>query len=301
MRAVAAVRARRAGEGRTVFEELRSSPLLTLRRAVDGLYLVAGAATPLGGDDAQLSVELGPGSTVVVRSAAAAVARRGRRGEASQLRIDVTIGTGACLVWAVEPTVAAAGCRAVTDVTMSLAAGARCWWRDQVVLGRAGEPPGSWTSSLRVDRDGHPVLRQRLALGAGAAGADGPAVVGGDRVVGTVALLGVGPSSGDGDDARSPWTDGAPSETGAVSGSPAGDGIDPAGVGRHVTVLPLASGQDFVVTAAAATHPELTCLLASGTETVLGHRSGYPPHALVSPVRTTRGPDHRPLTAALTA
>jgi urease accessory protein len=39
---------------------------------------------------------------------------------------------------------------------------------EQVLLGRAGEEPGRWTGTTRVERDGQPLLHTTVGLGPGA-------------------------------------------------------------------------------------------------------------------------------------
>ena len=70
----------RRGDRRGVvcLDEIRSTPLITLRPAAGAVYLVGGAASPLGGDEASLTIDVEDGATISVRSVAAAVARRGQ-------------------------------------------------------------------------------------------------------------------------------------------------------------------------------------------------------------------------------
>ncbi len=194
----AAVRIR-CGSGRDpareglVLQELRSTPMLTLRRAAGCIYLVSGAATPVGGDDAVLDIDVAPGASLIIRSVASAVARRGPADAVARLAVSARVGDGATLVWDPEPAVAAAGCRMQMETRVEVGEGGTVWWRDELVLGRCGEPAGSWSSSLSVDRGSRAVLRQHLAVGPGAPGWDGPAVVGAARALGTVLVLGGAP------------------------------------------------------------------------------------------------------------
>jgi urease accessory protein len=183
----AAARLAAAAGGRLTVME--SSPPLVLRATPDAVYVVGGAYTPLGGDDLELDVDVAPGASLVVRSAAASVALPGPDGAPSRLRVTASVGAGASLVWHPEPGVAAAGCHHRSDAAVSLAAGASLVWREEVVLGRHDEPGGRWTSSLRVDLEGRPLLRHRLDLGAGTDW-DSPAVGGGARCSGSLLAVG---------------------------------------------------------------------------------------------------------------
>ena len=142
------------------------------------MYLVGSAGGPIGGDCLRLDVCVGAGATLVVRSAAASLALPGRGGEPSSFTVHARVAGGAALVWSPEPTIAAAGCRHTTRVVLEAAGSATVCWRDTVVLGRDGEPAGWIASELHVDVDHRPRLRHTLALGAGARGAAGPAVIG---------------------------------------------------------------------------------------------------------------------------
>lgn len=156
-----------------------SAPPITFRRAADAVYLVGTAAGPLGDDDLALTVEVGAGGSLRVRSVAATVVYAGA---GSRQRLDISVGEGAALDWRPEPVIATAGCHHLSDVRIGLAAGARLDWTEELVLGRHGEHPGRIELRLRVDLDGRPLLRHQLAVGA--PGWDGPAVLGDRRAAG---------------------------------------------------------------------------------------------------------------------
>jgi urease accessory protein len=214
VRAAAHVVAERGPGGATLLAAVRSQAPLVLRRTPGALLLVGAAGGPLGGDELRLSVEVGEGATLTMGSVAATIAQPGPTPGASLLHVELRVAAGGTLHWLPEPTVVAAGAvhRVVTEVTLALGAALR--WREEVVLGRLGEAPGSYEADLRVAYAGRPLLAQAASWGPRApAGWDGPAVLGDARVAG--ALLEVDPA----------W-DGAPPE------GPAPDG--------PVTVLPLA-------------------------------------------------------------
>jgi urease accessory protein len=169
---------------------MRSAPPLSLRETPEGLHLVASAAGPLGGDDVRLAVSVTEGASLTVRTAAAQLALPGPRPGPSFARVTADIAADATLRWLPEPLVLVASCDHRSDVTLTLAAGASVVWREEVVLGRAGEVTGSLLHRLRVDRAGRPLLRNDLVLGPRWPGAGGPAGCGDARVVGTSLVVG---------------------------------------------------------------------------------------------------------------
>jgi urease accessory protein len=202
VRASARLRAELVG-GRTRCTTLRSAPPLTFRETPEGLFLVGTAAGPLGGDELELVVDVGPGATLTVRSVAAQLAQPGpRAGAPSSLRVEVTVAAGAELAWLPEPTVAVRGCHHRVTTVIRCAAGARLVWRDEVVLGRHREASGSILQRLRVDRAGRPLLRHDLALGPDWPSSAGPAVLGPARAVGSLVTVGI--PEGDGDAGTGP-------------------------------------------------------------------------------------------------
>jgi urease accessory protein len=151
--------------------------------------LVAGAAGPIGGDAYTLDVEVGAGSTLVLREISASLLLPGPHGEQSTLRVTVQIGAGATLVWLPEPVIAARGCHHRTDVRVELAAGARLALREELLLGRHGEQPGAVLTHLRISLDGRPLLHQDLSLGPGTEGWESAAVTGGRRALGSLVVV----------------------------------------------------------------------------------------------------------------
>lgn len=197
MRADAAVVAERATEGGgTRLTRVRSAPPLGVRAAAGSVWLVGTAAGPLAGDRVRLRVEVGAGASLTVRSTAAMVVLGGPAPEGSELSIDVDVGPGAELRWLPEPTVATGRCRHRTSARVRLAVGATLVWREELVTGRHGEGPGRFTSRLDVESEGGPVFRQEVAVGQGAPGWAGPAVLGGAKASGTLVVIGAGLSGG---------------------------------------------------------------------------------------------------------
>ena len=177
-----------SADGVLRYDRLRSQVPLLLRPTPWGLYLVGGAAGPLGGDDLALEIEVGCGASLVVRSAAASLARRGVSQRASEFSVNVHLAPDASLYWMTEPAVACAGCNHHVEVRVEMDAGAGLYWKEELVLGRYGEGPGVWTSGLSVDYGGKPLVRHMLPVGT--PGWDGPAVIGDGGSVGSLLAAG---------------------------------------------------------------------------------------------------------------
>ena len=172
--------------GATRLPVLASQAPLVLRRTPSAVYLVGGAAGPLGGDQLTLRVTVGEGAFLRVRTAAAAVALPGLDGAESVLRVSVTVAPGGRLEYLPEPVVVATGARHATIVSVTLAAGASLLLRDEVLLGRHGEAGGTARSVLRVSYAGRPLLYQSVAVSGTDQASLGPAVLAGHRAVGTL-------------------------------------------------------------------------------------------------------------------
>ncbi|EIV93816.1 urease accessory protein UreD [Frankia sp. QA3] len=239
VRAHAAVRVERGTHGAPRLAELRSDVPIVLRltdvspvRTGTGagvaplptmtVHLVNGAAGPLAGDDLRLDISVGSGVRLVLRSVAATVALPGHGPGPSRLTVTAEVADGGELDFGPEPTVVADGAdhRVITDVR--LAATARLRLREEILLGRFGEPTGSILSTLRIDvahaadaadasNAAHasggartagdaagaggpagwvPLLRQELLLGPRVPGLRGPAQLGGARAVGSLLVAG---------------------------------------------------------------------------------------------------------------
>ncbi len=146
------------------------APPLTLRQVRGSgpgaqrceLRLVGTAAGPLAGDDLALSLVLRAGARATLRAAGASVAQGGGGGRALAVRAE--LGDGADLIAEPGTLIACAGSRVDVRVEVLLGAGARVDWRELIVLGRTGEPPGRVTLRWDVTRRGAPVLRQYADL-----------------------------------------------------------------------------------------------------------------------------------------
>jgi urease accessory protein len=180
------------GNGVTRLPVLSSQVPLVLRRTPDAVYVVGGAAGPIGGDQLGLRISVGAGAFLRVRTAAASIALPGPEGLESALRVTIDVAAGARLEYLPEPVVVSAGARHATIIRATLAEGAALLLRDELLLGRHGEAGGAARSVLHVTYAGRPLLRQSLVVsGADSAGL-GPAVLAGHRAAGT--LLRVDPT-----------------------------------------------------------------------------------------------------------
>jgi urease accessory protein len=184
MRAVARIAAAH-GRITTLYGE---PPLLPRVTGPGEVHFVGGAAGPLGGDDLCVEIDVGPGADLCIRTVAATLALPGQG--FSGTRISARIAAGSRLAWLPEPLIAASGGAHESVSTVELATGAALVWREELVCGRYGEEPGDARLRLAVRLDGRPLHRHEIAVGPGAPGWAGAAVLGGARAVGSVLLVG---------------------------------------------------------------------------------------------------------------
>lgn len=149
----------------------------------------AGAAGPLGGDDLNLDIDLEPGAALVLRDASATIALPGPHDRTSRTRTMIRIGAEATLVWLPEPVIAAHGCDHHSTTHVHLEPGARLLLREELLLGRHAEQPGTIRQRLRVTQGGQPLHDQELAAGPGVPGWRSAAVTGGRRASGSLLLV----------------------------------------------------------------------------------------------------------------
>jgi urease accessory protein len=235
-------------DGVTRLPVLSSQVPLVLRRTPEAVYVVGGAAGPIGGDELELGISVGAGAFLRVRTAAASIALPGPDGLESVLRVTINVEAGAQLEYLPEPVVVSAGARHATIIRVTLAEGASLLLRDELLLGRHGETGGAARSVLNVAYAGRPVLRQSLEVSGADAVAMGPALLAGHRAVGTA--LWVDPAAGEAQDAGaaavadSTAVEG-PTQAGRAISADAAPATDAA-----VAVMPLA-GPGILVTALA--------------------------------------------------
>ncbi|WP_327322037.1 urease accessory protein UreD [Streptomyces sp. NBC_01210] len=169
-------------------------PLALRRTRATGPYtrvtVVGAMSAPLGGDRLAIDVQVEDGTRLAVDSAAATIALPGRIPEQARYDVRLKVGDDAELRWLPEPLVSARGSDLRMRTRVELAATARLVLREEQILGRYGEQPGTLASRLTVHRAGRPLLDQELSCGPGAPGGwDGGAVLGGHRAVGQLLIV----------------------------------------------------------------------------------------------------------------
>ncbi len=153
------------------------------------ICVTAGAAGPVGGDRFRLDVEVGAGSTLVLGEISPTLLLPGPHGEQSRMATVVHVAEGATLVWLAEPLIAARDCHHLNDVRVDLEPGARLLLREELLLGRYGEQPGTVRQRTRVRLGGRPLYHQDLHIGPAAPAWNSPSVVGDHTALGSVLLV----------------------------------------------------------------------------------------------------------------
>jgi urease accessory protein len=150
--------------------------------------LLATTALLLGGDEVELEIEVGPGSTVELFDVAGTVAYDGR-GRGAAWRSRVLLHEGARLRWSGEPLVVSDGADVLRTLEVDLAARAEVLLRETLALGRHGEQGGSLVNRTHVRRAGRDVLLEDQHLVAGAR--ERPGLLGAHRIIDQVLAFGV--------------------------------------------------------------------------------------------------------------
>lgn len=169
-------------------------PLALRRTRASGPYtrvtVVGAMSAPLGGDRLAVETEVRDGARLLVDSAAATLALPGRSADPAAYDVRITVGEEGVLRWLPEQLVSVHGSDLRMRTVVELAATARLVLREEQILGRHGEPPGTLVTRLTVRRAGRPLLDQELAFGPGAPGGwDGGAVLGGHRATGQLLVV----------------------------------------------------------------------------------------------------------------
>lgn len=156
----------------SIVRELRSQAPVKLvprrsRPTSDPLvvHLVNSATTPLGDDDVDLSVQVGPGARLSLRGTAATVALPGQTGQTSRARVRLEVAEGGSIDYLPQATVVTAGANHRAELFVDLAQHSRARCREVLVLGRFEEAAGRLITSTHAIRDGNPLLRQDIDLG----------------------------------------------------------------------------------------------------------------------------------------
>jgi urease accessory protein len=124
--------------------------------------LIGGGTGPAEGSKA---TTITPGDRYLAVAAAVALPGRGEEVLSAQRIVATVAGT---LSPRLQPTVVAAGAHHVATLIAVLTGEAGLAAAEQVLLGRAGEEPGRWTGTTRIERSGVPLLHTTVGLGPGA-------------------------------------------------------------------------------------------------------------------------------------
>ncbi|MEU4210913.1 urease accessory protein UreD [Streptomyces sp. NPDC026206] len=194
LRAAARIVAAPDGRGGTALPVLDGAGPFALRRLRPHgpqarVALVGAMSAPLGGDLLALTAEAEAGAALRFTTTAATIALPGRTGAPAVYDTLIRAGDGARVCWLPEPLISAQGSDLRMTTRVGLAATARLVFREEQVLGRAGERPGRLAARLTVRRAGRPLFDQELRYGPGAPGWDGGAVLGGHRAVGQLLVV----------------------------------------------------------------------------------------------------------------
>jgi urease accessory protein len=165
LKARAAIATAAGPGGATRITVLRSDGPIALRDTPAGVYLIGAAAGPMGDDDLTLDITVAPGTTLTLRSVASSILLPGQHGGQSRLRIRAQVGAHASLDFALQPTVAAAGCHHRTTAEITLDPTSHLRWREELILGRHNEPSGLCQSRLDVLIADIPLYRSDLSVG----------------------------------------------------------------------------------------------------------------------------------------
>jgi urease accessory protein len=170
-----------------------SGGLLRAQRVADGpggprVGLVATTALLLGGDQVELSVEVGPGARLELFDVAGTVAYHGR-GRPAGWRTTVTLAESADLGYAGQPLVVSDGAEVTRTLQVDLAASAGLRLRDTLVLGRSGQAGGRVRAETLLRVDETDVWREDTDLDPSGV-RDRPGMLGGHRVVDSMLTVG---------------------------------------------------------------------------------------------------------------
>lgn len=175
------------GDGPLALRRLRSTHTNQAR-----VCLLGAMSAPLNGDHLRLDIDAGPHTRLHFSTAAATVALPGRSTEPAHHDVHLRVGEHAQLHYLPEQLVSAAGSNLHTTLRVDLAPTAHLILREEQILGRADEPPGTLTSRLTVHTAGTPLLDQHTAYGNDTTHPawDGPAGLAGHRALGQLLLIG---------------------------------------------------------------------------------------------------------------
>ncbi|QIP87710.1 urease accessory protein UreD [Streptomyces sp. Tu 2975] len=180
---------------RTGLPVLTSDGPLALRRTRSTgprlrVTLVGAMSAPLGGDRLAVEAEVHEGARLTVDSAAATIALPGADRRHARYDTTLEVAEDAELHRTPQQLISAHGSDLRMHTRVRLAATARLVLREEQILGRYGEQPGTLITRLTVHRAGGPLLDTGFSYGPGAPGGwDGPAVLAGHRAVGQLLVV----------------------------------------------------------------------------------------------------------------
>lgn len=190
MRASATIAVARCGNRNVVLDQRCAAPF-SVRQCGERILLAASAAAPVGGDELELDIAVGPGARADVGSVAASMVWPGVGGGGSSMTTRCAVGQGAHLDLRLEPTISVVGSRHHTITVVQLDTDATCRVVEEIVLGRSNEASGHLDLSLRVERAGQPLLHHDEAFGPDVAGALSSVSIGAARHVLSAVLVGI--------------------------------------------------------------------------------------------------------------
>jgi urease accessory protein len=190
VKASATVTVARCGD-RDIVVDQRSSAPFSVRQCGGRILLASSAAAPVGGDELALTVDVGAGARAAVGSVAASMVWPGVDGAASSMTTECAVGRNAHLDLWLEPTISVVGSRHRTATVVRLDGDATCRIVEESVLGRRNEASGHLDLSLRVERDGRPLVHHDERFGPDVSGAWSSVSVGAARHVVSAVLVGI--------------------------------------------------------------------------------------------------------------
>ncbi len=176
---------------RDVVVDQRSAAPFSLRQCGGRVLLASSAAAPVGGDELEMTIDVGPRARADVGSVAASMVWPGADGDASSMRTRCEVGERGHLDLWLEPTISVAGSRHRATTVVHLDPTATCRVVEEAVLGRRGEPSGTLELSMRVERAGRAIVHHAEIFGPGVAGALSSVSVGSARYALTAVLVGI--------------------------------------------------------------------------------------------------------------
>lgn len=152
--------------------------------------LVAAGALLLGGDAVDLRISVGPGCTLELEDIGGTVAYDGQ-GRRASWSARIEIGDHGTCTWHGQPFVVADGADVDRRTDAQLGDGAALLLRETLVLGRVGERGGAIRVRTGIAVQDTPVLIEHLDV---TGRAPVPGVLGADRVLDSVVLIGREPA-----------------------------------------------------------------------------------------------------------